>query len=449
MKASESAAIQAAKGGVFRRIAGNTGIGLIGSGVLMVGTILRTVILGRSLDLDTFGFVVVCTNAVLVMRLIFRVGVGETLLRYVPDFLHNDDKEAVGSLLWLIVYLSVAVGALMLAIVYLFGGWAAQNWYHNPEITGPLILAVWMSAFFTLGEANNALLRFRNRFHLTIISGGVGSLVSLGLVWNYARLGVLDLGHAVLAVALADGVTIGCASLLWLFSARIWMRPSISQILLKPLRGHGRKIRSTLTQTSLLGILQSGSEVGGTFILGVLGTPAQVAVMGMANQLSRPIKMLQGSLGNAVTPEIHRMYAQGEYPKLAGFVRRYALISFVVIAVIVAVAFPLSYWLIPIVLKPEYLKAIPVFWTLAIAGALMIPFLPLLPVAVARHEMGQRNLVASLRLVYLGLASVLGLTAMGVALSQLAGSLSVRLMNDLPLYRRLRRHGDQAGANAS
>lgn len=432
-----------------KRIAGNTGIGLFGSGLLMVGTILRTVILGRELDLDTFGFVIVCTNAVLFMRLILRIGVGETLLRYIPEFLQSDDNEAIGSLLWLIVYLSALVGGVMLGLVYLFGEWAATNWYQNGGIVEPLTIAVWMSALFTLGEANNALLRFRNRFHLTIISGGLGSLVSLAAVWMFAQRDALDLGNAVLAVALADGVTIGCASMLWIFSAKSWMRPSRSQLLLKPLRGRGRAIRSTLMQTSLLGLLQSGSEVGGTFLLGILGSPAQVAVMGMANQLARPIKMLQGNLGNAVSPEIHKLYAQCEFRRLTDFVRHYALVSFVAIGGIVAISWPVSYWLIPIVLKSEYIAAIPVFWTLTLAGALMIPFLPLLPVAVARNEMGQRNLVASLRIAFLGIASLMGLTAMGVALSQLLGSLSVRVMNDLPLYRRLRKQADLADGDVA
>lgn len=432
--------------GLARRIVGNTGIGLIGSLILVGGTLVRTVLIARELNIDTFGLVVICTNFTAFLKLIFRIGVAPTLLRFVPEFLQTDNRDAVGSMLWLALYVSLAAAAVILVLVQTCAGWVAVSWYEHPELADSIRLAAWMGAFFLVGESIASILRLRDQFHLTLIPGIVGSVVSVAVAWMMVRGGHLDLPNAVLAIALADGAALVCAVALWLLVGRDWMRLSRAEILLKPLRENFGKIRQTIAQVSILGVLQTGSEIGGTFLLGILGTPPQVAIMGMAVQLTRPLKVLQGNLGNAVTPEVHRLHAEGAYMRLKRFVDRYALGALAIILGGTAIAWPLATWLIPLLLRPDYAPAVPVFFVLALSGALMIPFQPFFAIAIARGEVGRRNLVTLLRLVYLAIAALVGLTAMGVALSQLLGCLSVRVLNDWPLYQRLKKRSLEDGA---
>ena len=91
----------------------------------------------------------------------------------------------------------------------------------------------------------------------------------------------------------------------------------------------------------------------------------------------------------------------------------------------------------PAILKPDYLEALPIFLILAVSYGSVLACGPFLPLAIARGEMGSRNLTVSFRFIYLGIAAIFGLTAFSVAIVQLAGSLTIRMINDLPLFLRI------------
>tara|TARA_A100000164_G_scaffold277711_1_gene249819 strand:- start:270 stop:539 length:270 start_codon:yes stop_codon:yes gene_type:complete len=76
---------------------------------------------------------------------------------------------------------------------------------------------------------------------------------------------------------------------------------------------------------------------------------------------------------------------------------------------------------------------------LVISYGLTLVFQPFLAVAIMRGEVGRRNMLVSFRFIYLGIAVWLGIDAMAIAVVLLIGNLSVRFLNDLPLYNRLKK----------
>mgnify|MGYP001626731402 FL=1 len=427
---------------IVRRIKINAGIGMIGGVVVILAAMGKAVILGRYLDLESFGYYVICLNAVSIIKLILSIGFEPTLLRFIPEFEAEKADHKVASLLVLLIYIASVISLLTIGLVFFGSDWVAEKVYENPNLASSFKIMGFATCAHLFSGISVGLLRLSNKFHLAQIPPIVGG-ITIPLLLVYLEInGGLKLESAIIATAIGEALTILlflilmvlCTRSFWSFGGRI--------LSLQPLRGHFGGLRNTLGQTSLFGILNGGSEVGGVFLLGIFGSKTQVALAGMAVSLSRPLTVLQSSLGSAVNPEVSRLYARGEIANLLIFLRRYIRsIGLLVCAGILVVPI-LGPWCINFLLRPAYLDALPVFMVLVISYGLTLVFQPFLAVAIMRGEVGRRNILVSFRFIYLGIAVYLGINAMAIALVLLIGNLSVRFLNDLPLYKRLKKLAD-------
>ena len=55
---------------IVKRVKINAGIGMVGGVVIILAAMGKAVILGRYLDLESFGYYVICLNAVSIIKLI-------------------------------------------------------------------------------------------------------------------------------------------------------------------------------------------------------------------------------------------------------------------------------------------------------------------------------------------------------------------------------------------
>lgn len=423
---------------LLKRIAGNTGFGLFSGVVILVAGIVRAILLGHYFDLSVFGYFVICINLVALARLFTQIGLSDTIFRFYPEFDEKGDFDALSSLVVLCGYVSLVVTLLIVILAWTCSPIIAESLYEKPDLSYPIMISAICSGGFLFSYASTALLRVQNCFHLAIIFPSIGACIGPLGIFLLHQYDSLSLDSAILVVGLGNllGIvgTLGFAVMRSLRSLRF----SVSIMKLEPLRPSGREIRSTLTQTSLFGVLQSSTQTGGIFLLGILGTPGQVAILGMSTQLSRPLVLFQTAISAATTPEVSRLHAEGSPRKLYRFITRYIEIVSVVVSLGLVVAWFGVPQAIQLVFKPEYGLAVPVFLVLLLSSGLMLIFQPLLPVAIARGEVGRRNMVVCFRFLYLAIACLAGLTAMGVALSILVGNLTVRFVNDVPLLKRLR-----------
>ena len=424
---------------IVRRVKINAGIGMVGGVVIILAAMGKAVILGRYLDLESFGYYIICLNAVSIIKLILSIGFEPTLLRFIPEFEAEKADHKVASLLILLIYIASAISLLTLGLVFFGSDWAAEMVYANPTLAILFKIMGFATCAHVFSGISVGLLRLANKFHLAQIPPIVGGVMVPLLLVYLEITGGLKLESAIIATAIGEALTIllflilmvSCTRSFWSFGGRI--------LSLKPLQGHFGELRNTLGQTSLFGILNGGSEVGGVFLLGIFGSKTQVALAGMAVSLSRPLTVLQSSLGSAVNPEVSRLYAKGEMGHLLTFLKRYIRTVGVLVCLgilVVPILGPLS---INFFLRPAYLEALPVFMVLVISYGLTLVFQPFLAVAIMRGEVGRRNMLVSFRFIYLGIAVWLGIDAMAIAIVLLIGNLSVRFLNDLPLYNRLKK----------
>lgn len=423
---------------LFKRVAGNTGLGLVSGVVILIAGIIRAGLLAVYFDLTQFGYFIICTNLIALVRVLMQIGLADTIIRFFPQFENQARKDALSSLVFLVFYVAGTMTLLVLIAATIFSPMIAESWYHQKELTTPIFLSAILSSGFLLSSGATALLRVQNQFHLAVIPPTLAACIGPVGIYLFQQHEALTLTTAVLAVNLGNfAATAGCVFFAILVTSKN-LEFSLSNLKLRPLWKWGREIRSTLTQTSLFGILRGSSEIGGIFLLGLVGTPTQVALLGMSVQLSRPFILIQTSLGTALSPEISRLHAEKKHRALYALVIKFMS----VFLVLVTFAVLLLWWVTPTIVKAfleeSYLRAIPVFLILMVSNGLVMAFQPCLPVAIAQGEVGRRNLAVCVRFLYLGLACIPGLTAMGVAWSILAGNLTVRLANDLPLLRRMR-----------
>lgn len=416
---------------------------MIAGVIILIAGVSRATLLASFFDLPTFGYFIICINLVAFTRLLLQVGVSDTIMRFYPKFEADGESSGLSSIVVLAGYLSLGVAMVIALLGFSLSSVIAEGWYGREDLVGPIKIAAFCSAGFLFSVSATAILRVQNHFHLALIFPCLGAIVGPVGILLLQRNGTLDLENAVLVVGLGELLGIVGTTLIAVWKCARLLTFSIPVLKLKPLAGSFPSIRSTLFHTSLFGFLQSGSHVGGIFLLGILGTPSQVALLGMATQLSRPLTLFQTSISSAVSPEVNRLHAAGKHLALYQFVQKYFLIFGSIFVIGVLVAWVIVPPLIEYFLKADYLAAVPVFIILLVSSGLTMTFQPLFPIAVARGEVGRRNLVVSTRFLYLGLASLFGLSAIGVVVSVLAGNLTVRLVNDMPLLKRLRQtcHG--------
>ncbi len=421
-----------------KRLKKNTGIGLLGSVLVTFGVVGKTIILGRYLDLADFGYYIICLNAIAMLRLFLRPGFELTLMRYIPEFEAEESKEKVSSLVLLCLYVAL-LGALVFAGIFFFGNeLIASKLYGDPALSDILYVLGISSSFYLLTVIAITLLRITENFKYTLIPSVLGS-ISVPLILMFLQMqGWLNLKTAIVATAIGELLTVVSVGLACFVMLRGFVAVNKDTLTLAPIRSHFRSLKATLGQTSLFGILQAGAQTGGVFLLGVFGGPVQAAIGGMAVQMARPVAMFQTSLGAAVTPELNRLNAEGEINELISFLKRYMLLTMIGACCAFVAIFLLGPSIVSTILKPAYTSAIPAFLVLAFSFALTLIFEPFLTIAVAREEVGRRNLLVSLRFLYLAIAVWVGISAIGVMVALVAGNLTVRIFNDLPLYRRLK-----------
>lgn len=418
-----------------RRVIRNLSVGVGGSGFAMVLALATTALVTRTISIDDFGRVMIVLDLFAFILMFLDLRVQDVLFRYFPDWRREAPRERVRALLVVSLTASAGLGIVVLAGAVSASPWIARAWYDDPSLA-PLIriyAIASMAAAFT--GFSTAILRIHDRFSAVVVPQVIGWMVTLGFLLVYLL--VLD-GRELRVVigGYAVGAFIRSAVPLVLSLNQVrewWGRRPGERSLWAALAGQKRALSGMFLQTNLTGYLKLGSDRGGAFLLGLLSSPAQVAIFGLARQLTAPLVMLQGNVQASVAPEIFELRAGKNYASLQRMIglltRSQVLTSLGLLLVAALGARPA----ILAVSGSQYLAAVPVFLVLFVAGLVNYSAVAFYPLAVALEKLKRRNLMASLRFVYLGIAALMGMTALTLSVVQLAGNVTTRVGADWPL----------------
>jgi O-antigen/teichoic acid export membrane protein len=425
---------------VWRRFGRNFSINLLVSMVTAVLLLLQTALLTKSLSIEGYGLVLIVTNLFVFLEAFVGVNVSSVLFRFFRQFQQQEVGDSVQGLLLLCLALCFATGVLIFVGMFALSPWIAVRFYHDAAL-GALFrvyaLSVLFSAFTNFCDP---ILRIHDRLLSLAIPRIAGRAVTVGVLAGYLAVSTSHRLEIVLAILAAGVVMQNLPPLAealhlvrpYLATGRIWTS-------LKALAENRQQIVTTVWNVNLASYLKLVFSPGDIFVLGLVTSPAQVALYGLARQLIAPLATLQNNLQTAITPEITSLWAGKKPETMKRLAHRYMLWAFVASAFVLGGALlwgkPLISWLA----KPGYVASLPIFQILLIVACMTLVTLVFYPVGLSLDLLKWLNFGHLINAMILAIVLVaVGLDALTMAYLQFIGTLVIDLVFCLPAEMRMR-----------
>ena len=430
---------------IWNRFRRNVSITLLGSGVSLAIKLGQTALLTRLLKIDDYGRVLIVLNLFVFLDSFFGLRVSDVMFRFFQQLKEQEDARALKGLLILCFGISLASGLLIYGGVLILSPWLAVRIYPNLGLS-PLFniygCTVLVSAFSGVYEP---ILRIYDRFTAIVVPNVLGSLVTLTLLCAYfaTNFATGSGGYNLKAIVAAFAVGVLVQTIPPLVKALRLVWPCLSGVRTKPavqaLAAHRRELIGCLLNSNLSGYLKFAINPGDLFFLGLFSSPTQVALYGLAKQLTAPLALLQTNLQTAITPEITSLVTKARFEQLKRLISRYVVSAFVLSSLLLISALLLGRLLFLRFFQPEYLAALPVFYVLVVVAWLLLIFLVFRPLAVSLDMLKWYNLALLVSAAIVFYFIIAGdLNAMTIAYVQLFDALILRSLFNLLVWMRLR-----------
>lgn len=424
---------------VWRRFRRNLSLSLLGSALSLAIKLAQTALLIRVLTIDDFGQVLIVLNLFVFLEMFVGLRVSDVIFRLFLPLKESQAARALQGLLLLCLWISLATGLLIGGGVFILSPWLAEHFYHRPELA-PLFniygCTVLVSVF---REVYEPILRLHDRFTSVIVPQVAGGLVTVSILATYFAMAD-DYDLKVIVAAFAVGVFVQAVPPLAL--ALRLLQPSLSGLkvvhAVRALARYRHELLGCLFHSNLSGYLKFAINPGDIFLLGLFSTPAQVAIYGLARQLTAPLALLQTNAQTAVAPEVIALIAKRKFDQLKRLIKRYVMSASVLSGLSAVGGMLLGHIFISWLSRPEYAAALPVFYVLLVIASLMLIVAVFRPLSVGLDLMRWYNLglLSSAAIVFVFIAAG-RLDALNMAFAQLAGAFVLRLLCNMPVWVRL------------
>jgi O-antigen/teichoic acid export membrane protein len=429
---------------IWRRFSRNVSISLFGSGLSLAIKLLQTALLTRMLHIDDYGRVVIVLNLVVFLEAFFGFRVGDAIFRFYQPLREQADDSSLKRLMLVCLALCLASGLLICGIVWMLSAPLADRFYPGLAL-GALfniyVCTMLVSAFSGFYEP---ILRMHDRFTSIVVPQVLGSLCTLtilGLYFTTAN------GYDVKLIITAFAIGVLVQSIPPLVHALRIAKPHLVKRSAKAGSQSSARFRPDLMRcllnSNLSGYLRIGINPGDVFLLGLFSSPAQVALYGLAKQLTAPLSLLTTNTQTAISPEITSLVAKREFKLLQRFVVQYVISALVVSLSLLLAALLLGRMLLGL-FGPQYAAALPSFYLLMTVVAITLVFVAFRPLAVSLDLLKWHNvgllLSSSAVIIFVFIGE---LTAFRMACIQLADTLIVRLLFNLLVWKRMTRRAKE------
>jgi O-antigen/teichoic acid export membrane protein len=431
---------------LWRRLRRNVSIGVLGSAIAAAIRLVQAFLLTRFLQIEDYGRVLIVLNLFVFLESFFGLRVSDVMFRFFQSLREQRDKRALRGLLLFCLGICFASGLLIYLVVLMLSPSLAASIYSNPDLS-PLFniygLTILISAFSGFYEP---LLRMYDRFSAIVVPQVLGNLITLAiLIFYFAttngggyNLRLVVVGFAIGALVQTIPPFVKAFSLVRSFLARDETRDETKETG-QGLAQYRHELVRCLFNSNLSGYLKFAINPGDVFLLGLISSPTQVALFGLAKQLTSPLAVLQTTIQIAITPEITGLIAKLKLQQLEQLVARYVVSAFVFGGLFLIAAILLGRLLILHIFSAQYAPALPVFYCLIVAAWLLLVFLVFRPVAVSLDLLSWYNLALLMStVIVMFLIVVGGLNALTMAYVQLAEAAILRLSFSLLVWNKLR-----------
>ena len=390
------------------------------------------------LKIEDYGRVVIVLNLFVFLDAFFGFRVGDAMFRFYQPLREQADDGSLKRLLLACLALCLASGLLICGVVWILSPWLADRFYPGLAL-GPLFsiyaCTILVSAFSGFYEP---LLRMHDRFTSIVDPQVLGSLLTLAILSLYFTTAN---GYDVKLIITAFAIGVLVQSIPPLVHALRIAKPHLVKRSTKPGSQSSARLRTDLTHcllnSNLSGYLRIGINPGDVFFLGLFASPAQVALYGLAKQLTAPLSLLTTNTLTAISPEITSLVAKRKFKNLQRF-----MVQYLVSALILSLSLLLAALLLgPVLLglfQPQYAAALPSFYLLMTVVAISLVFVAFRPLAVSLDLLKWHNLGLLLSSSAVIIFVFIGeLSAFRMACIQLGDVLIVRSLFNLLVWKRM------------
>lgn len=310
---------------IWHRFKRNVSISVLGSGLSFGIRLVQILLLTKLLKLDDYGRVLIVMNLFVFLESFFGWRVSDVMFRFFPLLKERAEGEALKGLLLFCLVISLASGLIIFGGVFLFAQSLADRFYPGLGLA-PLFkiygCTVLVSAFSGVYEP---ILRMHNRFLFIVVPQVLGSLLTLGVFSFYfatsLNSGVSITGtYSLKAIVVVFALGALVQSVPPFVQGWRLVRPFLSGVkpkeALRALSAYSRELRGCLVNSNLSGYLKFAISPGDMFFLGLFSSPSQVAIYGLARQLTAPLALLQTNIQTAIAPEITWLVAKQKFDQL-------------------------------------------------------------------------------------------------------------------------------------
>jgi O-antigen/teichoic acid export membrane protein len=424
------------KAKLYKRLVKNFSISLGGTAFNMLTRLGNMSFLTKALTVEDYGNVHIVLTLCAFVLLFADIRMDLVLYQYLPQYKKAQDYQKIKGLFWMGLGISMVLGILLTLGFYFLAHWIAVTFYQNTEL-GVLIRIFSFSILITtFNNVSAAILRIHDRFKDLVLPQSISTLaILLMLVAVYYSTDGLTKEQVIIVDTL--GVFIANIPPLWL-SFRLMRQYGISWATIRTdvqsLAPHWQELKSTMFQTNLTGYLKMGSDKGGIFLLGVFSSPEQVAYYHIARNMLMPMETLRKNIHNAIGPEIYNLFGAGQYKELKRLMDRFLKMNLLAGLVTGVLAFLLVKPVIVVFATEDYLSALPNFYIQLVTAFFTFSAVTYFCLTVAMNYLKRRNTFLVVQMVFLGIAIIVGLDAVTLALSQLVSEIFVRLGADVYVY---------------
>jgi O-antigen/teichoic acid export membrane protein len=432
-------------GSIWRRFRRNLSISAVESGLSLGTKFGQTALLTYVLTVNDFGRILIVMNLFIFLDSFFGMRVSDAMFRFFPAFREQRDNKSLKGLLLLCLGLCLISGVFIYGAVFFVSPWLAERFYPHLGLT-PLFRIYGCTVLFTsFSGVYEPILRLHDRFGSVVAPQVIGSATTLALLGIYF---LRQPGYSLEVVAAVFAVGVLIQTIPPLFKAlRLasgYLSAAETSESMRALRAHRSALTACLFNSNLSGYLKMAISPGDIFLLGLFSTPSQLALYGLAKQLTAPLAFLQTNIQTAVIPEIADLAGKRKFAQLKELLIRYLIRMSAISTVVLIGVILLGHVLIASFLRPEYAAALPLFYMLAVAAWLLLILLVFRPLALSLDALKWHNLALLTSTAMVAIAIAAGrLNGLVMAVIQLIDALVIRSIFSGIVWARLKRLGSK------
>lgn len=302
-------------------------------GILIVPIIIN--LLGR----EYYGVLEIILSLMFI-NFFFELGMGSTLLRFIPVY-EKKGKEELNSFLWTYLYLK-SILALIATIIVLIIGFYFNHFFNIGQTDVIMVkntVFIFAMGIFVTNIAtffSNTLKGFQ-RFDFAIIPDITAQIFFLILILILKPIGFKNVNIMTIAF-----IMFIIRPLIRIIIAIFFLRKTASYIRFHPAKPQIRILKESLQflkGMSFISLFAQFYNQAPKMILGIILNPVSVAYWGIAERLRNPIQQINSSLIRPLIPMASGMDIENERHKTSKLIIKITKVNFLLIGGIVSFVF--------------------------------------------------------------------------------------------------------------